>query len=270
MSEHQIKPSPLHILWHYALGEMPDFLNKCDGPVGWVRWSHRGIHRMDNIVFPKRQERYVRSAKWEVKMNTAFEEVVRGCAEPNRFGKTWIVPELIDGLLALHKMGYAHSWESYEAGKVVAGVFGLQIGGWVTLSSMYGRVGNASKAALGRCLLQLKDRGFELADRGMVPDHSVDYGVEWWPRWKYELAVPRLIAQTRTLSDSTPMAPIPWQLKYLTPPVRKWRGIKRRIVSDPTEPQVPAKEQAADGDEVSPVTPAAPKPTPPQESQNAA
>src|SRR5438067_1359100 len=109
---HKISSSPLSILWHYSLGEMPDFLNKRDGAVGWVRWSHRGVHRTDNIVFPKRQERYVRSTKWDVRMNEHFEEVVRNCAQAN--SPTWIIEPLIQGLLQLHKMGYAHSWETYQ------------------------------------------------------------------------------------------------------------------------------------------------------------
>src|SRR5947209_7528525 len=51
-----VRPDPWHILWHYANGRMPDFLNKQDGPVGWLRWSHRGIQPLDQIQFPNSQK----------------------------------------------------------------------------------------------------------------------------------------------------------------------------------------------------------------------
>src|SRR6266542_5163045 len=106
-----VRSDPMHLLWHYANGRMPDFVNKTDGPVGWVRWTHRGVQPLDEITFPESQKRYIFSKKFELRFNTAFEEVIRECADPNRFGKTWITPELVDGLIRLNKMGFAYSFE---------------------------------------------------------------------------------------------------------------------------------------------------------------
>src|SRR5436305_8154250 len=92
-----VHPEPWDILWHYANGRMPDFVNKQDGPAGWVRWTHRGIQPLDEIVFPESQRRYIFSKKFELRFNTAFEEVVRACADAGRFGKTWMTPELVEG-----------------------------------------------------------------------------------------------------------------------------------------------------------------------------
>jgi len=241
----KIRSGPLHILWHYALGEMPDFLDKVRPPVGWVRWSHRGVHRLDNVVFPKRQERYVRSPKFDYRVNGAFEETLLECGKPDRFGQTWMTKELIAGLLQLHKMGYAHSWEAWQDGKLAGGVYGLQIGGWVNMSSMFYRVSHASKAALGRGLLQLKEQGFEWVDRGMVPKHDVDYGVEWWSRWRYEAAIPALLKQQPSVAPGIPCAPVPWQIMAGSPVMKVVRGLKRRAFGEKPDPVVPTPPPAA-------------------------
>ena len=66
MRQVPVRSDPWHILWHYANGRMPDFVNKQDGPVGWVRWTHRGIQPLDEIAFPESQRRYIFSKKFEL------------------------------------------------------------------------------------------------------------------------------------------------------------------------------------------------------------
>src|SRR3954463_12920287 len=105
----RIEADPINILWHFATGSLPDFLNKSDGQVGWCRWSHRGIQDLEKFVLPRKQRPYVNSTKFELRFNHAFEEVVRACADPTRdyiarrSGQSWITPELIEGLLSLRK-----------------------------------------------------------------------------------------------------------------------------------------------------------------------
>lgn len=204
---------------------MPDFINGQDGVVGWVAWSHRGVQPLDEIQIPDNQKRYVFSKKFELRFNTAFEEIVRGSADLSRFGKTWITPELIEGLIALHKMGYAHSYESWTtddstplgSNQLAGGVWGVQIGSFITASSMYSKVSNATKAAYGRALLHMKERGFTWVDTGMVPEHTVNYGSRYIPRWEFESKLRELIRTPRTLVDGM-VAPLlsrsmDWRLK---------------------------------------------------------
>jgi leucyl/phenylalanyl-tRNA--protein transferase len=231
-----VRPDPLHILWHYANGRMPDFLNKQDGPVGWVSWSHRGIQPLDQIQFPDSQKRYIFSKKFELRFNTAFEEVIRACADVTRFGKTWITPELIEGLIALNKMGYAHSFEAWttEANpKLAGGVWGIQIGSFITASSMFHRVPNATKAAYGRTLLHLKERGFTMVDTGMVPEHLVNYGSRYVPAWEFEKQLRPLLAQPRTINDGLQPPMLPFKLRLALPMARAAKGIKRRLGLSP-------------------------------------
>ena len=231
----QVTSDPEDILWHYAIGYMPDFLDGKSGEVGWVRWPHRGVQMLDKFKIPRKQKSCVMSPQFELRLDTAFDEVVRECANVNRHvikdgvGQTWITPPLIEGLKKLHRMGYAHSYEAWMDGKLVGGTFGIQLGGLVTMVSLFHRVSNASKAAAGRAMMQLRDRGFQLIDIGMVPTHQVDFGSEWLPRWKYEAMLPGLIHQKVSLSDAHPVRPIPMRIRLGLPCLRALRGLRRRL-----------------------------------------
>jgi leucyl/phenylalanyl-tRNA--protein transferase len=232
MSPIPVRPDPLHILWHYANGRMPDFLNKSDGPVGWVRWSHRGVQPLDAITFPDSQKRYIFSKKFALRINTSFEQVLRACADPTRFGKTWITPELIAGLLQLHKMGYAHSFEAWtttDTPELAGGIWGVQIGSFITASSMFHRQPNATKAAYGQTLLHLKSRGFTLVDTGMVPDHMVNYGSQYIPSWQFEQQLRHLIHEPRTIQEGLTPPLLPKRLTWQLPAARFARALKRRL-----------------------------------------
>ncbi|HEY7118292.1 MAG TPA: leucyl/phenylalanyl-tRNA--protein transferase [Tepidisphaeraceae bacterium] len=227
-----VRADPRHILWHYASGRMPDFANRCDGPVGWVRWSHRGVQPLDEIRIPASQQRYVFADAFALRINTAFEVVLRACADPTRFGKTWMTPELIEGLISLNRMGYAHSFEAWTVEgepELAGGVWGVQIGSFITASSMFYRVPNAAKAAYGRMLLHLKGRGFSTVDTGMVPEHLVNYGSRYVPAWRFEEMMRPLLTQARTILDglAPPMLPAPLRWRLAT--ARMVRGVTRRL-----------------------------------------
>jgi leucyl/phenylalanyl-tRNA--protein transferase len=227
-----VRADPWHILWHYANGRMPDFLNKQDGPVGWIQWTHRGIQPLDDIQFPAGQKRYIFSKKFQLRFNTRFEEVVRATADVSRFGKTWITPELIDGLIALNKLGYAHSFEAWTTGdnaELAGGIWGVQIGSFITASSMFHRLPNATKAAYGQTLLHLKSRGFTMVDTGMVPDHLVNYGSRYVPTWQFDQMLKPLLHQPRTILDGLQPPLLPARLKYALPIARTARAVRRRL-----------------------------------------
>src|SRR4051794_7115682 len=77
----RVTADPVDILWHYATGYMPDFLDGKSGAVGWVRWPHRGVQRLDQFKIPRKQKPYVMSPEFELRFDQAFEEVVRACAD---------------------------------------------------------------------------------------------------------------------------------------------------------------------------------------------
>jgi leucyl/phenylalanyl-tRNA--protein transferase len=246
LSSRRVRPNPRDILLHYAAGYMPDFLNGKSGEVGWVRWSHRGIQFLEKFKIPRKQKNYVLSPEFEVRINQSFEEVVRECADLHRHaikdgvGQTWLIPDLIEGFLKLHKMGYAHSYEAWHDGKLAGGTFGIQLGGLLTMISLFHRISNASKAAAGRAMMLAKERGFQLIDIGMVPAHQVDFGSEWLPRWKYESMLPALIQQRLSISDQYPHQPIPFLIRTHLPILRIIRSIHRRLPTRPNDATPPA------------------------------
>ena len=230
-----IQESPLSVLWHFATGFLADFINKRNGAPGWVRWPHRGVQFLDKFEIPRKHKKAINSPEFELRFNTAFEEVVLATADTKRSyiqlhaGQTWITTQLIAALLQLRKTGHAHSFETWRNGQLVGGIWGIQLGGLITMSSMFTRVSNAGRCAMARTMLQLRSRGFTMVDMGMVPDHRVHFGAEWLPRWKYESMLPVLIRQKLAISDNDPCPALPWQIRLCEPLLRLSRGILRRV-----------------------------------------
>jgi leucyl/phenylalanyl-tRNA--protein transferase len=235
MFPNDITDSPQSVLWHFATGHLPDFLNRWDGQVGWVRWPHRGVQFLDKFEISRKHKKAIHSPDFELRFNTAFEEVVRATADTQRryiqrhAQDTWITPELISALLQLRQTGHAHSFETWKDNQLVGGIWGIQLGGLITMSSMFTRVSNAGRCAMARTIIHLKARGFKMVDMGMVPDHRVHFGAEWIPRWKYESMLPRLIRQKLSISDNHPCPPLPWQIQLAEPLLRLWRGFRSRL-----------------------------------------
>ena len=220
----RLRSNPLDILWRHALGYTPDFLNQVGGPVGWVRWGHRAVQYLDQLEIPKKQKYAVLSPKFELRVNRSFEQVVRCCASAR---VSWISPELIAGLLQLHRMGYAHSFETWSGGELAGGYFGIQLGGLVTIHSGFHRVSNAGRAAFGRAMLLLRDRGFKFVDVATVPKHMVNFGSVWIPQWKFEAEIRQVIQQRPTITDGVVCPPVPWPIRWGFPAVRIARSLHR-------------------------------------------
>jgi Leu/Phe-tRNA-protein transferase len=104
-SDH-IRPGINEMLSRYHSGWYPCFMGEePTGPVGWRKYTHRGIQWLDKLHVGKRQKSYVFAERFEVKFDTAFDETVRGCAETVREGNTWITPHLVELYSQLHDMG---------------------------------------------------------------------------------------------------------------------------------------------------------------------
>jgi leucyl/phenylalanyl-tRNA--protein transferase len=207
---------------------MVNWVNGESGPVRWTTGSHRGVQYLDKVQFPRKQKRYIFAPQFEIRYDTAFEEVARGCADPSREGKTWVSEELIRGLTALHKMGFAHSYEAWQDGKLVGGGFGVQLGSMISCDSMFHRVSNASKAAYGQTLVHLQKRGFKLVDTNGVADHQVNYGEEWLARWQFERQMFECLKERPSLTDNRPYPQLPWEIRTLLPMLNPARKVLRR------------------------------------------
>jgi leucyl/phenylalanyl-tRNA--protein transferase len=114
-------------------------------PIGWWSPDPRGVLRIGELKVSRSLRRAL--PHFEVRIDTAFDEVVRACADPGREGR-WITPEIASAYGALHEAGWAHSIEAWQHGRLVGGLYGVAIGGLFAGESMFHSVRDASKAAL--------------------------------------------------------------------------------------------------------------------------
>lgn len=261
----EIRGDAMDMLWHYARGMLTLYQRKEDvgRHVKWVKYSHRGIQDLQKIEFPRKEKRYIFSPKFELRINGAFEEVVRGCGDPGRDHEegTWFSPEVVQGYLNLHKLGHAHSFEAWCEGKLAGGALFVQIGGFVACNSMFHRVSNASKAAWGQALVHLKERGFRWVDVNCVASHRVSYGEEWVPQWKFEQMMRQEMSRPLSIGDGLASPMLPWRLRAMLPLARIARKIGRKLgweehIARPDEPGEHAVETSSGGLGVPAPTPA--------------
>jgi len=166
--------SPSRLLLAYRSGIFP-WYSKGD-PILWWSPDPRLILNLDD--FKLRKSLRKRLKHFEIRFDTAFGDVIRACAAVPRPGQegTWIVPEMIEAYEVLHAMGYAHSVEAWQDGKLVGGLYGVAVGGMFCGESMFSRVKDASKAALAALVEHLKARGFEMIDAQVPTEHLKSLG----------------------------------------------------------------------------------------------
>ncbi|HUL74293.1 MAG TPA: leucyl/phenylalanyl-tRNA--protein transferase [Vicinamibacterales bacterium] len=154
------------------------------GEIGWFSPDPRGIIPLDAFHVPSRLARVVRHGTFEVRVDTRFEDVMRACAARENDG-TWITEEIIDSYTALHRLGVAHSIETWHAGSLAGGLYGVHLGGAFFGESMFHRVTDASKVALVALVDRLVRRNFVLLDVQWLTAHLEQFGAIEIPRARY-------------------------------------------------------------------------------------
>lgn len=172
---------PGTLLAAYRRGLFPMRLGR-GGPVGWWSPDPRGVIPLDGLHVSRSLQKAV--ARFEVRVNTAFERVMRACAEPHR-PNGWIDEPFVDAYVELHGLGWAHSVETWREGELVGGLYGVAIGGLFAGESMFHRVTDASKAALVALVEHLRDGGASLLDVQWVTSHLESLGAVAVPRVEY-------------------------------------------------------------------------------------
>jgi leucyl/phenylalanyl-tRNA--protein transferase len=142
----------------------------------------RAIIPLDAVHISRSLRQTLRKQLYEIRINTAFEAVMRECANrPN----TWISPEMIALYTELHHMGYAHSVESWYQGQLVGGLYGVALGGAFFGESMFSRMPDASKVAFVALIERLQERGFVLLDAQYSNPHTQRLGAIEIPRSEF-------------------------------------------------------------------------------------
>jgi leucyl/phenylalanyl-tRNA--protein transferase len=136
----------------------------------------------------------LRKGNHEVRMDTAFEHVMRACAAPREGAHgTWIHEEMIDAYCELHRMGYAHSIETWMGGQLAGGLYGIALGRMFYGESMFSLRTDASKIALAHLAAQLKRWDFGMIDCQMNTPHLASLGAREIPRKEFIARLQELI-----------------------------------------------------------------------------
>ena len=144
-----------------------------DEPMMWWSPDPRAILPLEGAPISRRLARTVRSSKFQASCDTAFEQILEGCATgPGRRGGTWLTPEMIRAYLRMHRLGHAHSVEVWHAGQLAGGTYGIAMGGLFAAESMFYRVRDASKVALVHLIAHLRNRGYRLLDVQQWTPHT--------------------------------------------------------------------------------------------------
>jgi leucyl/phenylalanyl-tRNA---protein transferase len=162
---------PAQLLSAYCEGAFP--MGEDDGTVSWYRPPMRGILPVTDFHVPRRFLQFLRHCPFEVRWNTAFADVMRGCACRE---ETWITDAILDSYQELHRLGFAHSAEVWREGRLMGGVYGVAIGGAFFGESMFSREPQASKTALVHLQWRLRERGFILHDTQWTTPHLAQFG----------------------------------------------------------------------------------------------
>ncbi len=196
--------SPERLLLAYSLGIFPWYGE--DLPILWHAPDPRMVLDADKMQVSRSLRKEMRRGRFQVRLDTAFEEVVRGCAEtprPDQDG-TWITDDMVAAYARLHELGYAHSAEAWRGDELVGGVYGVNLGGIFFGESMFARERDASKVAFAVLVEQLARWDIRLIDCQVHTDHLARFGAENWPRDRFQRALHAALEQRTRLG--------PWRL----------------------------------------------------------
>ena len=183
------------LLHAYASGIFPWYSE--GEPILWHSPDPRFVLTHETFRVPKSLARVIRSGRYRVTMDAAFEDVVEACASTPRGGQqgTWITEDMKTAYTELHRKGFAHSVEAWRPGKpgkdaeLVGGLYGVSIGTAYFGESMFSRASDASKVAFVALVRQLLAWDITLIDCQIETDHLSRFGATSWPRERYLAAL---------------------------------------------------------------------------------
>jgi leucyl/phenylalanyl-tRNA--protein transferase len=183
---------PERLLTAYRSGIFPWYSD--EQPILWWSPVPRCVIFPDKVYLSRRTRRRYNSGVYRLSADSAFAEVISGCAEPRGLASgTWITQEMLEAYIHLHQLGHAHSLEVWEEDLLVGGIYGLAIGSVFFGESMFSRRTDASKIALVALCRQLHGRGYGLLDCQVGNPHLHSMGAEELERGAFEALLADLI-----------------------------------------------------------------------------
>jgi leucyl/phenylalanyl-tRNA--protein transferase len=191
------------LLEAYRRGIFPWYSN--GQPPLWWSPDPRMVLECAALKVSRSLAKSIRNKGYEVRIDTAFDEVLRGCAEPRKYEPaTWLGADMRIAYARLHEAGYAHSFETWRDGVLVGGLYGVAVGRMFFGESMFSRATDASKVALVNLVQVLARRGFPLVDCQMHTPLLESLGGCEIPRREFLRALAGLV--------NYPEPPMKWNL----------------------------------------------------------
>lgn len=174
--------SPKRLILAYQSGIFPWYEE--GQPILWWSPDPRLVLEPEEFHVSKRLAQTIKKGEIEVTFDQAFVSVIQSCATVPRKGQsgTWITPEMQEAYIRLHRLGVAHSVESWLGGELVGGVYGVSLGKCFFGESMFSTESNASKIALAVLVRRLKNWGFHVIDAQITSPHLLSLGAKEIPR----------------------------------------------------------------------------------------
>lgn len=155
----------------------------CEEGIEWFSPTLRGLIPLDeSFHLPHGLKRAIKRRPFEIRFDTAFTEVMAGCADRE---ETWIDEVIFDSYVELHRLGHAHSVECWDADGLQGGLYGVELPGVFFGESMFSRKTDASKIALVGLVERLRERNFRLLDTQWMTPHLRQFGGMEVPRRAY-------------------------------------------------------------------------------------
>ncbi len=173
------------LLQAYSCGVFPWY--SAETPILWWSPDPRLVLFPPEVHLSRSLRRTLHSGRYVVRSDNSFERVVRRCAEKPRPGQdgTWIVPEMIDAYVRLHRQGFAHSIEAWEGETLAGGLYGVSLGAAFFGESMFADRPDASKVAFATLVDWLRGWKFELLDCQVTTQHLIRFGAREIPRREF-------------------------------------------------------------------------------------
>lgn len=167
--------SPARLLCAYERGVFPWY--SAQQPILWWSPDPRMVLFPEEFKCARSLQKTLRNGPFTTAVDCAFTETIRGCAAPRRSGPdTWLNEEMIASYEELHALGFGHSVETYKDGRLVGGVYGLQLGQVFFGESMFSRERDASKVALARLVQECRARDIKVIDCQVASSHLESLG----------------------------------------------------------------------------------------------
>jgi leucyl/phenylalanyl-tRNA--protein transferase len=172
--------TPWLIHYGYEQGAFPMTMD--DGSVEWFQPRQRALFPLGGIRISRSLRQTIRSEVFEIRFDTGFEDVMRGCLRP---GDNWISEHFIRVYGEIFSQGWAHCAEAWQGDELCGGVYGIALGSCFCAESMFHRKTDASKVALGALVDHCRESGFTIFDAQIMNPHLASLGAFEIPHLEY-------------------------------------------------------------------------------------